>query len=62
MDRNAIIRSTAAELVALHEQDALDESVVELLLQSMAMELDNLAFIRHMKVLDKALDQMGGRA
>ena len=32
MTRNEIIRNTAAEIVALHDQDALDESVVELLL------------------------------
>ena len=62
MTRNDIIRQTAAEITALHDQDALDESVIELLLQSMALELDNLAFIQHMDSLDRALRQIGGRA
>jgi hypothetical protein len=62
MTRNDIIRNTATEITALHDQDALDESVVELLLQSMALEIDNLAFIQHMASLDRALKTIGGRA
>lgn len=62
MTRTDIIRNCAAEIVALHDQDALDESVVELLLQSMAMEIDNLAFVKHMDSLDRALKTMEGRA
>jgi hypothetical protein len=62
MTRNDIIRHTATEITALHDQDALDESVVELLLQSMALEIDNLAFVKHMDSLDRALKTMEGRA
>ena len=62
MTRNEIIKNTATEIAALHDQDALDDSVVELLLQSMAMELDNLAFVRQMESLDRVLRQMEGRA
>jgi hypothetical protein len=62
MTRNDIIRNCATEITALHDQDALDESVVELLLMAMAMEIDNLAFIQHMDSLDRALKTIGGRA
>ena len=62
MTRTEIIRNTAAEIAALHDQDALDESVTELLLQSMALEIDNLAFVRQMESLDRALKTMEGRA
>ena len=62
MTRNEIIKNTATEIAALHDQDALDESVVELLLQSMALEIDNLAFVRQMESLDRALKTMEGRA
>ena len=62
MTRNEIIKNTATEIAALHDQDALDESVCESLLQAMAMELDNLSFIKQMESLDRALRQMEGRA
>ena len=62
MTRNEIIRNTVTEIAALHNQDALNESVVELLLQAMAMELDSLSFIKQMDSLDRALRQMEGRA
>ena len=61
MTRNDIIKNTAAEIVALHDQDALDESVVELLLMSMALEIENLSFLRDLDSLDKALKTVEGR-
>ena len=61
MTRNEIIKNTAAEIVALHDQDALDESVTELLLQSMALEIDNLAFMRDFDSMDRALRAIEGK-
>ena len=61
MTRTEIIRNTAAEIVALHDQDALDESVTELLLQSMALEIDNLAFMRDFDSMDRALRAIEGK-
>ena len=60
MTRNEIIRNTAAEIVALHDQDALDESVVELLLMAMALEIDNIAFMRYFDSMDRALRVIEG--
>ena len=61
MTRTEIIKNMAAEIVALHDQDALDESVVELLLQSMALEIDNLAFMRDFNSMDRALRAIEGK-
>ena len=55
MTRNEIIQNTTMELVKLHEADVFDESVVTLLLQSMALEIDNLAFMANFKSLDQAM-------
>ena len=61
MTRTEIIRNTATEIAALHDQDALDESVTELILQSMALEIDNLAFMRDFDSMDRALRAIEGR-
>ena len=60
MTRTEIIKNTAAEIVALHDQDALDESVVELLLMAMALEIDNIAFMRDFDSMDRALRAIEG--
>lgn len=61
MTRTEIIRNTATEIVALHDQDALDESVTELLLMAMALEIDNLAFMLDFNSMDRALRAIENR-
>ena len=61
MTRNEIIQNTAMELVKLHEADVFDESVVTLLLQSMALEIDNLAFMANFDSMDRAMRAIENR-
>ena len=61
MTRNEIIANTAMELQKLHEADVFDEGVVTLLLQSMALEIDNLAFMRDFDSMDRALRAIENR-
>ena len=61
MTRNEIIQNTTMELVKLHEADVFDESVVTLLLQSMALEIYNLAFMENFDSMDRAMRAIENR-
>ena len=55
MTKQDIICNTADEILKMAEMGELNSEVLDLTLMTMALEIDNLAFLRHMGTLDKEL-------
>lgn len=55
MTRQDIICNTSDEIMKMSEQGELDAEVLGLTLAVMALEIDNLAYLRNMGTLDGAL-------
>ncbi len=53
--RAEIIKQTAAEIIVLFEQEQLDENILELTLNCMAVELEQAEFGRNHETMQKAL-------